>query len=115
MTGDAQLNDAPPVVSPEDRLRADHVQIVNKTAVSIGVAVFCVLVVGAFFVRMAAKMQTRKKLAEFEFTVDEPDTEEFELREPQRDILKEQLDELEEVVEIEEKPDIHITTVPTDV
>jgi len=91
------------------------VQVISKRAVVLGLLVFALLATGAFFIRLATRARSKKKLVEFEFTVDEPDTEDFELKEPMRDILQEQVEELEEIVEVEERPDIHMTVVPTDV
>jgi hypothetical protein len=98
-----------------EALRDQHVQIINKTAVILGLVVFGLMLTGAFFWRLAAKSQTLKKLAEFEFMVEEPNPEQFKIQKPMRDILREQLDRFEEKIEVEEKPDIHMTTVPTEV
>ena len=113
---DARRDPAPAVSRVSaDTFRNQHVQVVNRTAVLVGLLIFALMVAGSYSLRIAAKIRTRKKLVEFKFTVNEPEEEEFELRQPQRDILHEQTDQLQEVIEIEERPDVHITTIPTEV
>ena len=93
----------------------DQVEIISRRGVLFGVILSVSLIAGMFLWRLASRVDTIKKLVEFEFSVEEPEQEEFDLKEPMRDILQEQQDRLEEVVEVEEQPDIQMTVLPTDV
>ncbi len=93
----------------------DQVEIISRRGVVFGVILSASLIAGMFLWRLASRTETIKKLVEFEFSVEEPEQEEFDLKEPMRDILQEQQDRLEEVVEVEEQPDIQMTVLPTDV
>jgi len=91
-----------------------RVEIINPRAVAIGVALFTAVVIVALFWKMAAQRKTKKVLQEFEFTLEEPVVEKFELRDPMRDILQDKQEDLE-AVEVDERPDIHMSVVPTDI
>ncbi len=95
--------------------RPPDMEIIDKRAVLYGLGLFCLLIAIAFFWRFSTAGFSRHKLREFEFAVEEPVTEEFELKEPMRDILQERPEELPEEIEVEQRPDIHMTVVPTDV
>ncbi len=90
------------------------VQVINPRAVVIGLLFFALIIAAMFFIRLAGQTSAQKKLTEFEFTVDQPDKEEFELKEPIRDIMREQVEEMDQI-EIEERPDIQMTVMPTEV
>jgi len=90
-------------------------QVISGRAVLYGLALFGLLVALALFWRLAVVEDPAAKLKEFEFAVQEPIVEEFELSDPMRDILQERPEELPEEVQTEEKPDIHVSVVPTDV
>jgi hypothetical protein len=91
------------------------VESVSFRGVIIGLLLFSLLAAGTFVWRITSAQPTRAKLPEFEFSVQEPDKEKFELKEPLRDILKEKPEEMVEEVQVEEKPDIHMTVTPTEV
>jgi len=93
---------------------SSRVQVINLRAVFIGLVAFVALIVMAAFWRMAAQRRVKKELQEFEFAINEPVVEEFELRDPMRDILQERRDDLD-AVEVDERPDIQMTDVATDV
>jgi hypothetical protein len=103
---------------PEELERAarESDRLFDPKSVGIGVAIFLLLLVGAFFWRFQADESSRKALEEFEFLVDEPDEEEFDLKDPQREILQEQVEEIYEPQDdtLEERPDIQISTNPVE-
>ena len=96
---------------------ADDV-IIDKRALLIASIIFASCCVGAGVWRIANKVYTPVlKPAEFEFGIQEHSVEEFKLRDPVRDILKERIvdspmDTSLETMQ-EERPDIHITTNPS--
>ena len=90
-------------------------EIINWRAVVYGLLIFVLLGVGMFFYRLSSYASTKKKMEEFEFTIAEPEIEEFELNDPQRDIIQEQVEELPDEFELEETPDIQVTVQPTEV
>lgn len=90
--------------------------VFDLKSVIVGLVIFLLLIFGAFLIRFTASGEFMKKLETFEFTSDTPEEEEIEITEPQREILEEQVqDEPEEMEEIEERPNIQITEVPTQV
>ena len=91
------------------------VEVISYRAIVYGLVLFALLVGLAFFWRLATTDDTLKKLKEFEFTVKEPVVEHFELSDPVRDIIQERKEELPEEVAQVERPDIHMTVVPTEV
>ena len=90
-------------------------QIISGRAVLYGLALFGLLIALALFWRLAVVEDPSAKLKEFEFSVQEPVVEDFELSDPMRDILQERPEELPEEIQAEEKPDIHVAVVPKDV
>jgi len=103
---------------PEELERAARrtERLFDPRSVGIGMALFLLLVLGAFYWRFKAEESSRKVLEEFEFVVDEPEEEEFDLEDPQRDILEEQIEEVYEPEEdlLEERPEIRISTDPVE-
>jgi len=95
--------------------QAARTEVISKRAVMYGLGLFALLVLIAFFWRLSSTGALRARLEEFEFTVQEPVVEDFELSDPMRDILQEQPEELPEEMEVEERPDIHIAVLPADV
>lgn len=91
-------------------------RVLDSKSVGIGLLIFVLLLTGAFFWRFKAREGSKKLLEEFEFVVDQPDEEEFDLKEPQREILREHVEEVFDQSEDlpEERPDIQITTNPID-
>ena len=92
-----------------------HVEVVNRRAVAIGVGVFLLLILAAFAWRLAGRIETVKELQELEFAVEEPVVQKFELQDPQRDIIRETPELFTETVEVDERPDIHVAVVQTDI
>jgi hypothetical protein len=90
-------------------------RVFSPRAVLAGLLLFSALLSVAFIWRLTSDSAGKEPLKEFEFTVDEPEPDEFELEDPMRDILREQPEEVVEEIEVEEKPDIHMTVVPEEV
>ena len=99
----------------QEETRPAGLEVINTRAVIYGLVIFAVLVLVAFFWRLSVSPGLRRELRIFEFSVEEPVVEEFELRDPQRDILEELPEEIPQEAEIEERPDIHVVTLPTEV
>jgi len=92
------------------------VEVVNKRAVLLGLGLFALLVVGAVLWKLYPAPDTKAKLKEFEFSVDdEPAVEKFELSNPKRDLILEQPEQLVDEPDIDERPDIRMTITETDV
>ena len=87
--------------------------IVDRKAVLAGVIISAGLLVFAILWKLAPNPNVLGELQDFEFTVAEPDTDEFELEDPIREIIKERPEE-QEMQEVE-APNIQIATVPTEV
>jgi hypothetical protein len=100
--------------SASTRDGSGHIEIINVRAMLMGLGVFVMLVLVAVFWRMAAQHRTKKVLQEFEFKINEPIVEKFELRDPMRDILRERRDDLD-AVEVDERPDFVMSVAPSDV
>ena len=102
--------------SEEELMRAHgRERIIDVKSVVIGVLLFVLLIGGASLWRLATSDRLLKPLKSFEFTPDTPDTEEFELKEPLRELIEERLlDEPEELQEIEHTPNIQVTTEITE-
>jgi hypothetical protein len=102
--------------SQEDISRESAPSVVfSPRAVIGGLLLFAGLLSVAFIWKLTSDSEGKEPLKEFEFTVDEPEPDEFELEDPMRDILREQPEEIVEEIEVEEKPDIHMTVVPEEV
>ncbi len=91
------------------------VEVVNKRAVLLGMGLFALLVAIALFWKLYPADDTKAKLKEFEFSVDEPVVEQFELSEPKRDLILEDPEQLTDEPDIDERPDIRMTVTETDV
>ncbi|MBM4037174.1 MAG: terpene cyclase/mutase family protein [Planctomycetes bacterium] len=114
-------NDHPSVVaikygthSKEELARGAHVQVISPRAVLLGLLIFALLGLGAFFWRLAAQRGSQAVLKEFEFSIEEPVADDFELKDPIRDILRETPEEMPKEKE-EERPDIQMAVVPAEV
>ena len=96
--------------------RAAQERLLDAKSVVIGLVIFALLVGGAYLWRFRAADSSKKVLEEFEFALEEPDLEDFDLKEPQREILQEQIDEVFQPQEdmVEERPDIQISTDPVE-
>ena len=105
-----------PIIEPMVTFQEETAtEVINWKAIFYGTSVFFMIVAGAFFYRLSFASDKQPKLKEFEFTVEKPATEEFELKEPMRDILQEEPEEIPEEMEVVERPDIQMTVVQTDV
>ncbi|MDA0323767.1 MAG: terpene cyclase/mutase family protein [Verrucomicrobia bacterium] len=90
-------------------------RILDAKSVIIGTALFVLLIGGAAVWRLATGDHLLKPLKEFEFTPDAPDTEDFELKDPQRELIEERmLEEPEDLQEIEHTPNVQMTTEITE-
>ena len=110
------MNTERPATSPPPRVsfqkRGVENTVFDKRAMGVGLLVCALLFLLAVVWRFAAKTDSLKKAEEFQFSVAEHVVEEFQLRDPVRDIVKERPDNLAEAVLTEEKPNIQITTAP---
>ncbi|MDP6546306.1 MAG: terpene cyclase/mutase family protein [Phycisphaerae bacterium] len=95
--------------------RPRSVEVVNKRAVLVGTLIFTVLVAISVFWKLYPAADTKANLKEFQFSVDEPVVEKFELSDPKRDLILEQPEELADETELDERPDIRMTITETDV
>jgi len=109
--GDNTENTNPPVFDWRPR----SVEVVNKRAVLVGMLIFAMLVAIAVFWKLYPVSDTKAKLKDFQFSVDEPVVEKFELSDPKRDLILEQPEELADETDIDERPDIRMTVTDTDV
>jgi len=57
---------------------------------------------------------TLRRLKEFEFAPEPPDTEKFELEEPLRELMQQKFEDTPEIRELDQMPDIQVTTDPTE-
>ena len=105
-TGRKSRNPAAPV---------GKVEVINVRAIVYGIVLFGALVAIAFFYRLATGESALDKLTEFTFSVKEPVVEDFELSDPVRDILQEAPEKLPDQIDLEERPNIHMTVVPSEV
>ena len=117
--GRKEQNDSPPVqIKLPDRAASTRPKIaaqdrvIDIKSMLIGVTVFALLAFGAFLWRFHGAENILGRLDEFEFAPEEPEEEEFELKEPQQEVLQEQVEELpmEDMDDVDERPDIQITT-----
>jgi len=98
----------------EELERAGRTEVVSPRAVLLGLLVFALLGLGAFFWRLAATRGAQTPLREFEFSIEEPIPDDFSLKDPIRDILRETPEDLPKD-EKEERPDIQMAVVPAEV
>ena len=113
----------PPQDGGGDARGSGQVQIVSRRAVTIGLALSAALIVGMVLWRLAAKVETVKELAEFDFSVEEPQKEEFELKEPVRDLRAasdvavesgEKMEDAMLLVRVDDQPDVQMMVVPSE-
>lgn len=98
----------------EELARAARVEVISPRAVLLGLLIFLLLGLGAFFWRLAATRGTQAVLKEFEFSIEEPVVDDFELKDPIRDILRETPEDMPKELE-EERPDIQMAVLPAEV
>ena len=91
-------------------------QIIDRRALVIGLVISSVIVAGTLAWKLTPESGTLRKQEEFQFSIAEPDLEEFKIDDPVRDLIQEKPEEVPEVsAEDFETPDIQITTEPVDV
>jgi hypothetical protein len=90
----------------EELKQIGRTRVLDTKSVVFGVSIFLFLAISASLWRFHFKEGSLKKLREFEFTPQEPETEEFELKEPLRELLEQQLEKPEMM---EETPTIQMT------
>lgn len=88
--------------------------VFERRSLVYGLIIFGALVALAVAWRLSHEAATLRKPSEFEFTVEPEEPDRFELTHPQRDILQEKPEDMPDIVEQEERPHIHVTTVPID-
>jgi hypothetical protein len=86
--------------------------VFDKRAVLAGLAVSALLLLVAGIWKLAPHADLLKRQEEFEFKVVEPNVEDFTLKDPIRDILKERPEQMPETVQDVETPDIQLSTAP---
>lgn len=89
-------------------------EIIDRKAVIYGLCVFALLVGGGVVYKFSSPGTPVPSQREFEFAVEEPIVEKFEMTEPQRDIVTEKPEDMKDDVK-EERPDVHMTVKPTDI
>jgi len=100
----------------EDELHrvAERVRTFDVKSVVIGGVIFALLAFGASVWHFATTEGALRRLREFEFTPEPPDTEKFELEEPLRELMHQKFEDTPEMRELEQLPDIQVTTDPTE-
>ena len=90
-------------------------RLFDRRSFVIGASFCAALIVGATMWQLAYVDNSRKgqKLNDFQFAPRPPDTQKFELKEPQRELMKELVQDQTQLDE-KEKPNIQITTEPKD-
>ena len=83
-------------------------------SVVIGVLIFALMAFAASIWRFASMEGSLRRLKEFEFAPEPPDTEKFELEEPLRELMQQKFEDTPEMRELEQMPDIQVTTDPTE-
>jgi len=91
-------------------------QIIDRRALVVGLVISSVIVMATLAWKLTPESGTLRKQEEFQFSIAEPDLEEFKIDDPVRDLIQEKPEEVPEVsAEDFETPDIQITTEPVDV
>lgn len=95
----------------EDEIMAAAVKehAFDARSIILGVSIFAVLVVVSSVWRLALNEGSLKALKEFVFTPEDPDSEDFELKDPHRELIEQQLETPEDMEEME-TPNIQMTT-----
>lgn len=88
--------------------------IIDRKAVLIGIGIGALLLAFAVLWKLNPNAGALRQQDEFEFTVAEPELDDFDLDDPIRDLVKERTEEMMDEVEEIETPDIQISTDPTD-
>jgi hypothetical protein len=90
--------------------------ILDAKAVVIGLLVACGIFAGATVYKLAAAPEKKQaRLREFEFTPEPPKAEKFELKEPQRELMRPVIQDQPELAEEDKRPNIQMSTDPKDV
>jgi len=90
--------------------------IFDKRAVLVGLLLCAMLGGLALIWRFAVASDTRRPAEEFQFSVAEHNVEDFKLTQPVRDVVKEIVETLPEAkTQVEERPDIQLSTNPAEV
>ena len=106
---------ARPPTRQELRRRAPGGEIIDRRAVLVGIGVTLLLIGAALIWKFSSPSETLPKMREFEFSVEEPVTEKFELAQPKREILTERPEDAPPSTRtVDERPDIHFTRVPVE-
>lgn len=103
---------SPTVDNAIHRPRLNDAPIFDRRAVALGLLVSFLIGAGTLIWQIATRENTAKAPVPLSFDVSEPKIEEFKLRDPKRDMLQERVEETPDLSE--ERPDIHITTTPTE-
>ena len=89
--------------------------IIEGKALLVGLLIGLALLVVAVIWRLTPNPNTLGQRDEFEFSVAEPEMDDFELDDPIRDLVKEHSEEMMDEIEEVESPDVQISVDPTDV
>ncbi|MEI6210169.1 MAG: hypothetical protein WCR06_00955, partial [bacterium] len=93
----------------------DREQMLDKRSVLIGLGiVLCVFVGAAVWQLAVAPEKKQPKLREFEFSPEPPKEEKIEIKDPQREIMKQLVQDMPEMDE-EKRPNIQMSTNPQEV
>lgn len=105
---------------PQFRVHADAMgprpQIIDRRALIVSLVISGAILTGTLAWKLTPESGTLRKQEEFQFSIAEPDLEEFRIEDPVRDLIQEKPEEVPDVsAEDFEMPDIQITTEPVDV
>lgn len=90
--------------------------VFDKRAVAVGLLLCGLMAAGGMVWKFTTKGQQLKRPEEFQFTVSEPPPEELKVTEPQRDIVKEKMEQLQDTKEVlDESPNIQVSTNPVQI
>ena len=91
-------------------------QIIDRRALVLGLVISGVILGGTLAWKLTPDSGSLRKEEEFQFSIAEPELEEFKIEDPVRELIQEKPEEVPEVsAEDFEMPDIQITTEPVDV
>lgn len=104
--------DGKPELPPRDK-RGEEDVIFDKRAAILGLIVCACLAAFAVIWKLTPTIaETLKRSEEFQFSVTEHQVEDFKLKDPMVDIMKERIQETPETIEEIEAPNIQISTAP---
>jgi len=113
----SQIPPAPSDAPPARPVKVVEDAVFDKRAMMIGltIAVLLGMAAAAWRVATVVNIDKRPEPKEFEFGLAEPKVEEFRIRDPVRDIVREGAVEAVDLPAVpEERPNIHITRTPTE-